>query len=406
MGLIYMDNQKQSKINAIDIILLFLFFILSAAFYIGFFFPDPYLFNKGKFPATIISLFLKLFIPVFFIFVIIIYYKARTNKIKISNVLLILASIIFIFLLLNPIISLIYEKSSKMKNKDQYHPYLQLMPQALDTDLDKKYFKIVCLGGSTTEYKNSAGIGWPDIVEKELRVELNRQDIKIYNQGRQWYTTLHSLINYQANVRPMKPDIIIIMHTINDLLQNADFSYFSQREFRLDYGHFNGPVYRIIRQESMIDFASDIFHMMWYHKNREIIYQDKFKGEVSFEQNLNTIIDLAKLDGTKVVLLTQPSLYKISPDPKILPHLYMLNNEAIGKDKQWAYETALNGFQRYKEIIIRTAKKRSAYFIDMDAVIPKTLDYFYDDVHYTDTAYELFANKLTEGLIGQRVIKQ
>ncbi|MBN2544965.1 MAG: hypothetical protein JXB50_04145 [Spirochaetes bacterium] len=400
-----MTKKRTLKINIIDIIVLSVLFVLFILFYIGFFYPDPYLFTKAKRFATLGSLFFKVTVPAIFLLIVLIYYNVRTKKTRLNSFFLLFISIVLIFLFLYPIINLYYERLTKFRQKEQFHPYLQLMPNPLEKIRNNNDLTIVCLGGSTTEFKNSKGIGWPDIVEKNLKLKLNRKDIKVINQGRQWYTTLHSFINYQTNIRSIKPDVIIVMHTINDLLHNADFSYFSQKDFRTDYGHFNGPISRIISQKTIFGFFMDIFKMYWYHKPREVIYQEEFKGEVSFEQNLNAIIDLAQLDNTKVVLLTQPSLYKRDPDKNILPHLYMLNNEAIGEKKQWAYDTALNGFLRYKDIILKTAEKRDVIYLDLDAVIPKTLDYFYDDVHYTDKAFELVGQKAADGLIEKSVIK-
>jgi lysophospholipase L1-like esterase len=286
-----------------------------------------------------------------------------------------------------------------------FHPYLQLKPQdiALTADEIIHTYKVFCLGGSTTEFKNRQGQDWPALVEKNVQQKLKRDDIRFFNQGKQWYTTLHSLINYETNLRPLKPQVIIVMHTINDLLHNADFSYFSQHEFRADYGHFAGPVSRLIDTKSFITKLASKWNQLWYFKPRKLVTQDTFKGEAAFAANLNTIIDLAQLDHVKVVLMSQPSLYKENPDPKILPLLYMLNNEAIGRDKQWTYQTALNGFMRYKEIIAGVARARNVAYIDLDSLIPKTPEYFYDDVHYTDKAYPLLAQAITEHLLALKV---
>ena len=40
-----------------------------------------------------------------------------------------------------------------------------------------------------------------------------------------------------------------------------------------------------------------------------------------------------------------------------------------------------------------------SYFLDLEAKIPKSLDYFYDDVHYTDKSFDIIADIIFEELI-------
>ena len=39
-------------------------------------------------------------------------------------------------------------------------------------------------------------------------------------------------------------------------------------------------------------------------------------------------------------------------------------------------------------------------FIDLDALLPKTLEYFYDDCHFTEKGSERVAEVLSEKIIG------
>jgi hypothetical protein len=283
----------------------------------------------------------------------------------------------------------------------QFHPYLQLKPRELEAEpgFRAETFRIVCLGGSTTEFGDSQGRTWPDRVQEILRKELNTQEIKVYNQGRQWYTTLHSLVNFETNVRPSRPNFIIVMHTINDLLHNADFCYFSKGPFRKDYGHFYGPVSRIIRRPTLAEFTWEKFQAIWYHRPRTVVAQRVFPGEESFRRNLNTLIDLAEKDQTQVVLMTQPSLYLERPVAEVLDALYMLNVEAVGPNRKWSYRSAYTGFQRYAAIVRETAESRGASLIDLETRIPKTLEYFWDDVHYQDHTFDLIAENVATSLI-------
>src|SRR5690606_23388948 len=99
-----------------------------------------------------------------------------------------------------------------------------------------------------------------------------------------------SLINYQLNLREVKPDVVVIMHAINDLLVNADFSYFSRGEFQPDYRHFYGPLSRLLEPDRGL-FLSLLrrVRLGWYHKPRRIRSDNSFPGISSFQNNLSSL---------------------------------------------------------------------------------------------------------------------
>ncbi|MFH1415329.1 MAG: GDSL-type esterase/lipase family protein [Elusimicrobiota bacterium] len=369
--------------------------ILAAVIYIyaGFFYPDPFFVMSQPRTAFVIVWGARILIPLFALALFIIYRRLRTGKLKIKYLVLSLVLLMIPVMIMYPLMNMWYNSRVIL---DKYHPYLQLTPRSISVTAAP--FTVVCMGGSTTEFKDSKGKGWPARVEIMLEKMVPGRDIKVYNQGRQWYTTLHSLINYETNIRQYKPDMIVIMHTINDLLHNADFSYFSHGRFREDYGHFYGPVKRLVTRAGMEKSLIRLIKRYWYFKGRETVDMDTFPGEAPFERNLKTIIDLAEKDGVQVVLMTQPSLYHEKMAEEIKPALYMLNYEAVGPRHKWSYETALNGFKRYNAIVEKIAGEQGVIFIDLDKKIPKTLEYFKDDVHYRDKAFDMVASVIAEEL--------
>ena len=108
-----------------------------------------------------------------------------------------------------------------------------------------------------------------------------------------------------------------------------------------------------------------------------------------FTRNLETIAELAERDGTKVIFLTEPYLFREKMSESELNSLSMLNTEAIGDDRQWTLATILNGMRQYNAAIKSLDGKHGARVIDLEAAIPKTQEYFKDDVHYTDKAFPL-----------------
>lgn len=374
-----------------NIIIAAVFIVLSAYIYVGFFYPDPVLLKLHWAPRAVI-LAMKIFIPILVVLKIYFYYAIRAKKIKVGAVVLLSITIIILLALLYPVGDYFYQKALSQKTKE-FHSYLQITPAPVP-EIDHNAYNIFCLGGSTTEFKDKTGRDWTKMVEEKLLDEIPGRKIKIYNAGRQWYTTQHSLTNFIQNLRECKPDLIIVMHNINDLLHNADFSRFSIGEFRSDYGHFVGPLTNMVNRRSLFDLIINAVSENWYYTEPEKIYTIEFAGIKSFENNLRTLIDLCNAERTKVLLMTEPNIYKESMSADEVDALHMLNTEAIGSGKQWGLETVRNGLLMYNAKIKALASARGTMVIDLDKIVPKSLEYFYDDVHYKDITYDLISDHI------------
>lgn len=375
----------------------------------GFLYPDPFYLTKAGLTGKLVFLWIpRIFIPIlYFVLIALITIK---NKKLVQNITILLSAVLVLVLIIYPLLDIRYylnTKSENEKTSQKYHPYLQLIPPDSDTlnyHYGKNAIKIFCLGGSTTEFKDSKRVGWPEKLEKELRMTYNSDSIFVFNFGKQWYTTLHSLINYETNLRQYKPDVIILMHNINDFLQNADFSYLSKGPYRKDYGHFYGPSAMIFEKTGLFGSLLKKFSLMWYHTPRITIEQDSFPGLESFTRNINTLIDLASIDNTKVILLTQPNILSEDMDERIKQICLMVNFEAVGEKKRWGYQTAYIGMKQYNERIKAISENRKVYFIDLEKHIPKSITYFSDEVHYKDTTFNIISKTLAEEIVNLKII--
>ncbi len=391
-----MDQQKKIQFTTIEYILGVLFFATGTYIYIGFYFPDEYTLAFGIFPAIILWL-VRILFPIAITLTLILYVRLRLKKTDHRAVIVFFMAMFFATIIVYQIADKIYQDWFE-KNRNKFHPYLQLVPQEYHprSDSSSRSIKIFCLGGSTTELSDSKGKDWESRVERILKNEYSFSNVEVYNLGREWYTTLHTLINYETNLRQHKPSIILIMQSVNDLLHNADFSVFSHDTFREDYGHFYGPINRIIHHGSLLDKMNSIVSGLWYAYPKEVITTDTFPGIVSYERNLNTIIELAKHDSTKIILMTEPSLYKSVMSADEISVLGMLKVEAINEHTVWSIQTAKNGMLKYNETMKMIAQKNNLPLIDLDSVVPKSLIYFRDDVHYTDTTFSIIATYLAQ----------
>ena len=384
-------EKKQRFWTPINIVLFLSFFSLSAYFYAGFFFPDKTIFPLLPKSFTIYIAIL-LFFPAAVAGLFFLYRSAYLKRIKASSALITLLLCSLGVLLLYPAAAFRYNRQTESQISN-FHSFLQLKPNDIPT-IDGTKYNIFCLGGSTTEFKDEKGRDWPSLVEKKLMTTPGFETARMINCGKQWYSTLHILIHYTQNVRPLKPDAIIVMENINDLLHNADHSRLSKGIFRNDYGHFLGPLTRIVEYGNFSSYITKSFSAFWYQEKPKDFERSEFPGLDSFERNLKTIITLARNDGTRIILMTQPNIYKEKMSQKELEMLIMLNIESVGSGKKWSYKTAYRGINAYNDRIRKVASDENVILIDLDKAVPKTSEYFYDDVHYKPKAYDRISDFL------------
>lgn len=379
-----------------DSVVLVLLLGLLGLFYAGFYRPDPQMPGQVK----IILWAARIGFPLFAAGILAAYRLWRTGRLKGSSIGVAIFGVVFALLLAYPVVSHIYARTFR-ERIEAYHPYLQLAPNDVKlrpASPGEQPFRIFCLGGSTTEYRDHDGRGWPDRLEVLLRDALPGRAVEVYNAGRQWYTSEHLLIEYATNLWPLHPDMVIVMEAINDLLHNADFSKFSFGPFRPDYGHFHGPAYRLIRRPSLEETAAQVFRWIWNSRPREVVDTDVFPGLASFERNLVALADLARAGGATVVFMTQPNLYKDAMTEAEEAALLMVRNEAVGRDKQWSTATARRGMQAYNEILRAVAARGGHLLIDLEKSVPKTLEYLSDDVHYLKPGFDRVAETVAAAL--------
>jgi lysophospholipase L1-like esterase len=398
-----MENKNQTRKfwNPFNILLISVFTGVSVYIYIGFFFPNPSFFFIHWYAERIQQL-IWFFFPPFVILVVIFYRALYLKQIKLGSVILFYFIIFLLALLMYPYAEYRFSKDIN-KRVISFHSFLQLTPNKTILE-NSSNFNIFCLGGSTTEFKDKSGRDWPSLLEEKIISETDYENVNVYNCGKQWYSTQHILTNYIQNLKHLQPDGIIVMENINDFLHNADFSTFSNGEFREDYGHFLGPYRNIIKYHGVTQYLISAVKNLWYYKEPQLVNAEFFQGLVPFERNLKTLIQLAKADSTLVILMTQPNIYKEKMPDEELEKLSMLKWEAVGNGKRWNYETAYKGLNIYNDKIRQIANQEGVEFIDLEKVVPKSLDYFHDDVHYESKAYDLIADHLNLQL--QEILKK
>ena len=272
-------------------------------------------------------------------------------------------------------------------------------------------FRILTLGGSTTF--RSAGT-----VEQTYPWKLGRllnHRVEVINAGMDWYTTRHSLINYTTFYRQWKPDLVIVMHAINDLYRSFSPPRFAVGPYNDLYSHFYGPSINGARPIPIETFLIDTLRppmQEWYGDLRIHPVEmplERFTSLAAFERNLASLVHYIQSDGSQVILMSQPSLYREDLRDFELKELwmtgrYMVEDVSVFRREIPSAKSMTRAMAAFNHAAQDIAERACVHFLDAAPRIDKNLDMFEDDVHYTDAGSTRLAEIVRHFLIESALI--
>jgi len=267
-------------------------------------------------------------------------------------------------------------------------------------------YRTIALGGSTTRctYVDDDAV-WTAVLQRRLRIPGRR--VKVYNAGVDGERSYGHYVSFASRWILESPDLIIVLAGVNDLTDNLC------RHHRSGPGTANRDASRISSLTAFKLLATDL-HVarLLVHAAKRLGGREYFTAEgwliqdlagkaylASMErrraapvdegarievdtsgisQHLRLLIRLAKANGIEVLLLTQPTLWKREPtaaEDRILHMDYRCG-------KRYPPHVLQAALAAYNENTRQIAADEGALCLDLAALLPPTLDYFYDDCHF------------------------
>ena len=288
-------------------------------------------------------------------------------------------------------------------------------------------FRVVCLGGSTTwGHRLPQEDTWPAILEEMLRRD--GYDIEIINAARPYYTTAHSLGNYCLQMRHYDPDVVVIMHGMNDL--ERSFPQPGEPGVEWDYGSYQGPmrrvletyqqkqrpgpwhpldmlnrsvIYRLICEQTALDrkFYGDLRREAeGDHTSGIDVGLDAFPTIAIFRSNLEYLARLCLDDGRLVLLSTQPHVYERT-DLDALDNVVEVTRKEflIDRDRQPISRRGVRlGMRGIRDATLDVAKRFNMALADPERAVNAQLEYFMDDLHLNAGGNTVAAEAIAEAL--------
>ena len=174
--------------------------------------------------------------------------------------------------------------------------------------------RVVCFGGSTT-VNWRAGISYPEMLESRLAAKADGFRVRVLNAGADGHSTAHFLVNLSLRNLEAQPDIVTVYENINDLSASwfadepvlPDYAQKYNAGFYLGLRHRLGVLPAIARVSRLARFLFSRIEAIAYPPVRETPGADYRPGLELFKRNLRNIVAVAKSQGIRVLLASQPS---------------------------------------------------------------------------------------------------
>lgn len=265
-------------------------------------------------------------------------------------------------------------------------------------------FSIVFLGGSTTECLHmSEDLRFPVLVGRIVEQETGMA-VNSFNGGVVGSNSLHSLNILLNKVIPLGPDVVVLMHNINDLvILMHEGSYWNDSSTRATVETLG--LYHVLRgvknlliptlYERIRAFRGRAPDEFLRNRGRRIEL-DRRSIRDAYERNLTMFIDICSAQGITPVLMTQASRFTDEPD-----QLVAARTDILAVQHGVSYQEFRDLFRSLNESIRTVGRREGADVIDLAALVPPSREYIYGTVHLNRRGSELVAQLIADHLCGR-----
>lgn len=279
--------------------------------------------------------------------------------------------------------------------------------------------KVIAIGGSTTEcFFISEDKVWTQVLQDSLSAN-QENEFWVNNAGLNGHSTFGHNILLTDIIVPLEPDYVLFLVGVNDM-DRADLNDFDKRYLNdADVAEKGGAWYRntllnLAKKSELINLFYNLSKALKAQKQQifvdkvialnpsdtlalEAAYVSKVLQEQeallpAYKSRLDSLVVSCLDNEIKPVLITQPLLFGFGKDP--------ISSTDLAKAKVF---DGMNGqlywekLELYNDVTRNTAKQYGIPLIDLAATLPKSNEYFYDAMHYTNAGSIKVGQLIHEG---------
>jgi lysophospholipase L1-like esterase len=270
---------------------------------------------------------------------------------------------------------------------------------------DPSYTKIIAVGGSTTEcFFISDDKAWPQVMQAELRK--NHPKTWVNNAGLNGHSSFGHLLLLNDVVLKHKPNYVYFLVGVNDM-DRQDLNQFDNRMVlgksvqMENNGWFKNAFLTLTNHSEVANLVYNLSKAM--KARNQAIFVDKIvalnpkdtlgistekQNEIlskqrlllpAYRNRLLKLIQACRAQGVKPVMLTQPLLMGKGIDPVTGTDLAKVKvSDEVNGALYWAK------LELYNDVMRQLCQDEKVELIDLAALLPKSSQYFYDPMHFTN----------------------
>lgn len=267
--------------------------------------------------------------------------------------------------------------------------------------------RILCIGASTTQQTTQQiEDSWCGALEERLQALLGGTGKKVetLSTGRGGQRVVDTAMHLQDVVRTWKPDIVITLLGLNDLALNGGPGYVPRRvETSANKRRWTCATYlqlcRLVAEaRAALQLKANLNQgaVVEWHSAGLRNLQSQYKALPfqeapirnpdpidEFRSNIAWMLGYLQKSGIATLVLGQPVLWKAGMTAAETEALWFAVATPAGRVRtsgSWLNRE----MQRYNTVQAEAAARHGAAYLDLDARLPKTLDTYFDDCHFTD----------------------
>jgi hypothetical protein len=268
------------------------------------------------------------------------------------------------------------------------------------------------LGGSTTECRAVPEENrFPYLVGRRLE-EVFQVKVNSYNAARSGNNSLHSLNILLHKVMPLQPDMVVMMHNLNDLITLLyEKTYWNQNPSRRVMvevrptleGEVRGffqvlreytipNLYLALRELSQRARGSDQDVDEFRHVRGKKVEINRSQMLQEFSSNIQMFVDMCWDRGITPVLMTQANRFVAHLDPETWKEVKVLEAQGI------SYTEFRELYKQFNQTIRDQGVANEVLVVDLDREILPEQRFIHDPVHFTERG-----SKLAAGIISREL---
>lgn len=283
-------------------------------------------------------------------------------------------------------------------------------------------FRIFLMGGSAAECMLlSDAQAIHGVLQDRLNQRWPRSRFRVYNAAKSGDKSYDHVALLTHRIIHLRPDLVVVLAGLNDLRAAV---------YGADYLHFSDSRATKYSLSTLLKFTATEFqtprrlyallhHQTEHERLEELRMVTDYRAKVAlgagvpvsdlapridvapYEANLRTIAGTARANGFKVVFMTQATTWN-SREPEAA---------------QWHWLTYLDGvryredlldqaLESYNDVVRRLGSERLAPVFDLARLLPKSLEFFYDDAHFNPRGAQTTGNLLADFLIENGLVPE